>query len=368
MPWRWPFTRRTEDRALWQVGDIPVPATYAGVGVGADSAMRLSTWWGCINLLADCVSTLPLQVFRAGEREPLATLPPLLQQPGANEDLGDFLYMTVASLLSRGNTYGLVSARAGSALMPAQVDLQPADLVTPPVWGQPERRYQIEGQWYEPEDVWHVRAYRMPGSLVGLSPVAYARQAVGLGLAVEKFGAQFFGEGAVPSMVMEVEQRLSPDQATDVYAVWDLRNQGHHRPAIASGGAKVKPITIAPEEAQFLETSKANVATICRYFRVPPEMMGGETAGHMAYSSPEMRSTDLLVFAVRPWLVRLERAISRLLPRNQTAKFNPDAIVRVTLKDRYEAHATGIAAGFLTVNEARELEDLGPLPEGGAAP
>jgi HK97 family phage portal protein len=343
-----------------------MPSTYAGVGVNADSAMRLSTWWGCVNLLADCVSTLPLDVFRAGERTPMATLPPLLQQPGANEDLGDWLYMLMASLLSRGNTYGTITARTGAGLLPAQVDLVPADLVVPPVWGQPERRYQIGGEFYDPADVFHVRAYRMPGSLVGLSPVAYARQAVGLGLAVEKFGAQFFGEGAVPSLVMEVEGRINREDAEVIHAVWDLRHTGHHRPAIASGGAKVKPITIAPEEAQFLETSKANVATICRYFRVPPEMMGGETAGHMAYSSPEMRSTDLLVYAVRPWLVRLERAISRLLPRNQTAKFNPDAIVRVTLKDRYEAHATGIAAGFLTVNEARQLEDLAPLPEGGA--
>jgi HK97 family phage portal protein len=366
MPLQWPFRRRTEDRALWQVGDIPMPSTYAGMGVNADSAMRLSVWWGCINLLADCVSTLPLDVFRAGEPKPMATLPPLLQQPAADADLGDWLYMLMASLLSRGNGYGLVSARTGAGLLPAQVDLQPPDLVVPPTWGQPERRYQIGGQWYEPEDVFHARAYRMPGSLVGLSPVTYARQAIGLGLAAEKFGAKFFGDSAVPSGIFTTEQSVNQEVANTIKARWNNTFGDSREIAVIGNGAKFQPISIAPEESQFLDTPKANVATICRYFRVPPEMVAGETAGHMAYTSPEQRSTDLLVYAIRPWLVRLERAISRLLPRNQTVKFNADAIVRVTLLDRYQAHAAGIQAGFLTINEARELEDLPPLQQGGA--
>jgi HK97 family phage portal protein len=366
MPWQWPFRRRTENRELWQIGDLPMPSTYAGVGVNTDSAMRLSAWWGCINLLSDCVSTLPLDVYRQGDRSPLATLPPLLTQPAADADLGDWLYMLMASLLSRGNGYGTISARSGAGLLPAQVDLAHPDFVVPPAYGQGERRYQVNGEWYEPEDVFHVRAYRMPGSLVGLSPVTYARQAIGLGLAAEKFGAQFFGDSAIPSGVLTSDQDISRDTAEALKARWHARFTDNREIAVLGHGAKFQPITIAPEESQFLESSKANVATICRYFRVPPEMMGGETAGHMAYSSPEMRSTDLLVYAVRPWLVRLERAISTLLPRNQHVRFNPDAIVRVTLLDRYQAHAAGIAAGFLTINEARQLEDLPPLPEGGA--
>jgi len=160
--------------------------------------------------------------------------------------------------------------------------------------------------------------------------------------------------------------QLTRDQADDLREVWGARHTGRHRPAIAAGGAKVKPLSVNPEESQFVDSIKANVATICRFYGVPPEMVAGETAGHMAYTSPEQRSTDLLVYAVRPWLVRLERAISALLPRNQYVRFNPDAIVRVTLLDRYQAHKLGIEAGFLTRNEARALEDMAPLPEGGA--
>jgi HK97 family phage portal protein len=104
------------------------------------------------------------------------------------------------------------------------------------------------------------------------------------------------------------------------------------------------------------------VATICRFYGVPPEMMAGETAGHEAYTSPEMRGTDFLTFTLRPWLLRVERAVTGLLPSTQRAKFNAGGFVRATLRDRYEAHKVGIEAGFLTVNEVRELEDRPPLP------
>jgi HK97 family phage portal protein len=138
--------------------------------------------------------------------------------------------------------------------------------------------------------------------------------------------------------------------------------------AVLGSGAKFQPVTIAPEEAQFVETQKANVSTIARFFGVPPEMVGGETAGHMAYSSPEQRSTDLLVYSVRPWLHRVERAVSALLPRTQEAKFNAGGMVRATLLDRYQAHEIALRAGFLTVNEVRELEDRPPLPAQPARP
>jgi HK97 family phage portal protein len=368
MPWQWPWRRRTEDRQLWNVGDIPMPSTYAGVGVNADSAMRLSAVWACVRLLADCVSTLPVDVYRQGDATPMATLPPLLAQPAADADLCDWLYMLMASLLLRGNGYGNITARTGAGLLPAQVDLAHPDFVVPPnITDPPQQRvYRINGVEYEPADVFHVRAYRMPGSLVGLSPVTYAKQAIGLGLAAEKYGAKFFGDSAIPSGVLTTAESINQTVADTLKERWNFKFQDSREIAVLGHGATFQPITVSPEESQFLDTTKANVATICRFYGVPPEMVAGETAGHMAYTSPEQRSTDLLVYAIRPWLVRLERAISRLLPRNQTVKFNADAIVRVTLLDRYQAHAAGIAAGFLTVNEARQLEDLPPLAQGGA--
>jgi HK97 family phage portal protein len=129
------------------------------------------------------------------------------------------------------------------------------------------------------------------------------------------------------------------------------------------GGVKYVPVSIAPEEAQFIETQKLNAAGICRLYGIPGGMMAGvELAGHEDYSSPEQRATDLLTWTIRPWLHRLERAISTLLPSTQTVKFNPGAYLRPTLRERYEAHRLGIEAGWLLPSEVRALEDLPPVP------
>jgi HK97 family phage portal protein len=136
-------------------------------------------------------------------------------------------------------------------------------------------------------------------------------------------------------------------------------------PCSATGPAS-SPSASPPTSPKFLGTLDANVNAIVRIYGIPPEMIAGTTAGHEAYSSPEMRSADLLNFTVRPWLTRLENAISALLPATQRARFNAGGMVRAALRDRYEAHRIAIEAGFLTVNEVRALEDRGPLPEGGA--
>jgi HK97 family phage portal protein len=365
MPWQWPWTR-THDRDLFNIGSIPLVQSWSGQRVTPDQALRLSTVFGCVRLLADSVSTLPLAVFRDDERDPLP-LPPLLRRPSADHpELSDWLWATMACLLLRGNTWGMISDRTGAALLPSQVDLLDPDQVTvqentdaPPV-------IRVGGREVDRADLWHVKAYPIAGSILGMSPIAYARESVGLGLAAERFASQFFGEGAVPAGVIEADDpRLQQERADQIMAMWQMRHQGHHRPAILAG-AKYRNISVAPNEAQFVDAQRLNVETICRFYGVPSEMMNGPTAGHEAYTSPEMRGTDFLTFTLRPWLLRLERAVSTLLPRAQRAKFNAGGFVRATLKDRYDAHAVAIASGFLTVNEVRELEDRPPLAEGGA--
>jgi HK97 family phage portal protein len=225
-------------------------------------------------------------------------------------------------------------------------------------------QYRLNGEELLPEDVWHVRAYTFPGTVLGLSPVDYARQTIGLGLAAEKFGAQWFGEGSVPAGVLYAQGATSKEAVAKLHAEWMAARRDNRRPAVLSN-VKFEPISVKPEESQFLGTIDANVNAIGRLFGVPPEMIAGTTAGPLAYTSPEMRSLDLLTYTVRGWLVRLENAISALLPSNQFARFNAAGMVRVDLKSRYEAHEVALRAGFLTVNEVRELEDRGPLPDAG---
>jgi HK97 family phage portal protein len=241
------------------------------------------------------------------------------------------------------------------------VDLVHPDRVTVTTSGDGLRVIRINGEEVNPADVFHVKAYPWPGQLEGLSPIAYAREAIGLGLASERYGGQFFGDAAIPSGVLTSDQRIGKEQADQLKARWQQRHKHKRDIAVLGDGARFQPITIAPEEAQFIETQRFNVATICRFYGVPPEAMGGETAGHEAYTSPEQRSTDLLTWTLRPWLYRIERAVSGLLPSTQRAKFNAGALVRATLLDRYQAHKLGIEAGWLLRSEVRELEDRPPV-------
>jgi HK97 family phage portal protein len=363
MPWRWPWNR-THDRALWQVGDAVVPATAAGESVTADRAMHLSTVFGCVGLLADSVSTLPVDVFRDGSRDPIPT-PPLLQRPSADfPELSDWLWAVMASLLLRGNAWGVITDRAGPGLLPAQVDLVDPDAVS--VSNDGRWVVPIGGQEQDRADLFHCRAYPWPGKLEGLSPIAYARESIGLGIAAEKYGARFFGDSGIPSGYLYSEREIRGQESIDkLKAEWNNAHKGRRGTAVLAG-VKYQNLSIAPEEAQFLGTIKANAAAICRIFRVPAGMMAGvELAGREDYSSPEQRATDFLTFTLRPWLHRVERAVSRLLPSTQVAKFNAGGMVRATLLDRYQAHKLAIEGGWLTRNEIRALEDRPPLPEGG---
>jgi HK97 family phage portal protein len=360
--WVWSRVQNREALTFEQLLAEEGRPTAAGESVTVETALRLSTVWGCVRLLADSVSTLPLAVYRGDDRDPIGT-PPLLQRPSADfPELADWLWAVMASLLLRGNAWGVITARAGAGLLASQVDLVHPDRVAVVTNGDGTQTIRINGEPYARADLFHVKAFPWPGSLLGLSPIAYAREAIGLGLGAEKYGGKFFGDAAVPSGVLTSDQRIGDDQAERLKARWEDRHKGKRRIAVLGDGAKFQAITIAPDEAQFIQTQKFSVATICRFYGVPPEMMAGETAGHEAYTSPEMRGTDFLTFTLRPWLTRVERAVSGLLPSTQTAKFNAGGFVRATLRDRYEAHKVAIEAGFLTINEVRELEDRPPLP------
>jgi HK97 family phage portal protein len=358
MPWQWPFKRH--DRALWQIGDMPVASTYAAVPVNPTTALQHSAVWACVNLIAGSISTLPLYAYRRGERDPLPDLPPILRQPSATMNLPDWTYAALQSLLLRGNCYGLIVDRAGAGLLPAQCELLAPDRVAVNV-PNGSVEYRVDGQVVDPASIWHVRAYTSAGSVVGLSPIAHARQSIGLGLAVEKYGAQWFGEGATPSGLLTTDQRLVDKDAADLRERWYARHGGRHQIAVLGGGAKFQPISISPEESQFLETTRANVATVARYFGVQPELIGGESGGSLTYANVEQRALDFLQFGLAPWLVRLEVALSALLSSTTTVKFNAGALVRTDLLTRYQAHESAIRAGWKLRSEVRELEDLPPV-------
>jgi HK97 family phage portal protein len=210
MPWQWPWTRH--DRDLFRIGDIPPSTTYAAVPVNPSTALQHSAVWASVNLIAGSISTLPLAAYRRGERDPLPDLPPILRAPSAGWSLPEFVYALLQSLLLRGNAYGLLVDRAGAGLLPSQVEL----LVPERVQVEANSRiiYRVDGQEVETASIWHVRAFTAPGQVLGLSPIAHARQAIGLGIGAERYAAKFFGQSAIPSGVLTTDQDVNRNGPT----------------------------------------------------------------------------------------------------------------------------------------------------------
>jgi HK97 family phage portal protein len=363
----WPFRRR-EDRSftLEQLLADEQPNTTAGATVTTETAQRLSVVWACIRLIVDAISTMPVDCFRVDSRDPVEPKPSILVTPAAGTTMIDWLAMLLRSVLTSGDTWGLIVDRAGITARPTQIELVAPHRVVVSVNGDRAVVYRLDGREVPRDDLWHFRGYPTPGQITGLSPIAYQAQTIGLALAAEKFGAQFFGDGATPSGVLTSDQRLTRDQAKEMSDAWHQaigsRGGAHRKTAVFGSGTKWEAVSIAPEESQFLETQRFTVQQIARIYGIPPECIGADSGNSMTYSNIETRDLTLLKYAINPWLVRLETALTELVPRGQYVKFNAGALLRTDLKTRYEAHAIGINAGFLTVDEARELEDREPLP------
>jgi HK97 family phage portal protein len=354
------FSRKVETRS-----DFIVPSelldgsrNFADARVNPDQALRLSAVWSCINLLANTISTLPLQAHR---RDGTEFDPPLLSSPGAGWTLPDWLEAIMRSLLLRGNAYGFITARSGPRLSPSQVELVDPDLMSVTVSPDGAVTYRFRGREVDPSDLWHVRAYRYPGSPLGLAPVTYAAESIGLGLSTRRFGQAYFSDGAMPTGVLNIPHMASDDTIELARAKLTQETHGRRQPLIVSGEITWTPLSVNPEQSQFLDSMRFNVTEICRIFGVPAAMVDGQSEDSNTYANLEGRSLHFLQYSLTPWLVRLENAISSLLPRGSFVKFTTGALLKSTTKERYESYQIALAAGFRTVPEIRELEDLPPL-------
>lgn len=334
--------------------------------VSTDQAMRLSAVYACLRLLSEAVSTLPLDVYRnTGGARQFTTRPEYLAFSPPQGNRIDYLSQVMLSLLTDGNAF---------ILTPRNQYGEPVELiVVDPANVKVEReggrvRYRISEKVMDPFELMHIKGMCLPGDVRGVSPISYARETVGLGLAAQDFGRSFFENGALPGAVIETDQALT-DEAASRFREWWYANHGGNgkanRIGVLSGGAKLSKVSIAPDEAQFLETRAFQVPDIARIFGVPPHLIADASNSTSWGSGLAEQNLAFGQFSLRPWIDRIEEAHNRLLTshglRDVFVKLNLDALLRASLKDRYEAYQIGIDAGFLTKNEARSTEDLPPF-------
>lgn len=338
--------------------------------VTVDTALQLSTVWACHNMICDLASMLPVDEFRRVNGIPQSIVPrsALLDEPSLQVDDLTWRFQVFSSLLLRGNTYGLITATAPNGY-PQQIELVDADCVQwiPPrkpggPWSTKLLNQDIE-RWPN-GPLWHVPGRTLAGSPVGLSVISYARERIRLGLSAERFGSDWFDEGAHPSAILSTEQPVDEEQARTIKRRFVQAIRGSREPAVLGAGIKYEAVQVSAEDSQFLATSKANVNDIARFFLVPPEMVGGSSGDSMTYANIEQRFLHLRQITLATWLVRVERALTRLTPKPRYVKFNSDAIVAVDLMTRYRAHDMAIRDGWKSRDDIRHLEDEPPIPDG----
>lgn len=346
---------------VWQGGSTPTTT----------QSMRLSAVFACLRLLSEAVATLPLDTFLrdGGIRRPFRPRPAYLSFDPPQQSRIDFLSMTMLSLLTDGNAY---------VLTPRDRLGVPTDLVVLDPTMVAVRRdngkitYQCQGQTLDPlTDLMHIKGMMLPGHLTGLSPISYARETIELGLAAQRFGSTFFENGALPSAVVQAPGKMSPEAAARFRDTWNAGHQGlgnANRIGVLTEGATLNKISIAPEDAQFLQTRAFQVPDVARIFGVPPHLIADASNSTSWGSGLAEQNLAFGQFSLRPWTERIEDALGRLLTTHGLpqvfARLNLDALLRASIKDRYETYDIGVNAGIDTINECRALEDKPPVPWG----
>lgn len=365
------FFSRREQRSVFPEPPIPRPSaswTFNKVNLAqTETSLQKVAVWAAVDLIASLVSTLPVDVYEgssASRRE--IPKPKLLEDPsGEGYGLIDWTYQYMMALLLRGNSNGRVAERDRIG-NPTQVVLFHPDEVQgyrDLETGLPQ--WRVYGEVVPAEEMWHQRAYTVPGRLMGLSPVQHHATTIGLGIAAARFGKQWFEDGAHPSGILSNEQALNKEQARTAKERFMAALRGTREPVVLGQGWKFQAIQVAPEESQFLETQKYTAAECARlYGPGVPEILGYETGGSMTYANIEQQGLNLLTYALDRWLVRTENMWTSMLPPGQFVKINRAALTRTDLLTRYKAHALSLQNKWTTPNEVRDIEDMPPITGG----
>lgn len=359
-----PSERRNYQADWGDWGGSDSSPTWAGVAVNQSTSLQLLTVYGCVRLISDSISTLPIDVYRKlpdGTATEL-DVPLWIREPTVDLGFPEWCSQVLSSLLLHGNAYIAVTRSTGNAIR----ELVPFDPAKIQVRSDGVRRkvYLVNGVPFGGELV-HIKGLMLPGSDVGLSPLEMARQAIGLGLATMEYGAKFFdGEGNMPG-VIEIPTKAQPEQMSAMAEHWRKKRsrRGKGLPGVLESGATWKPTGVTNEQAQFLATRRYTAAEIAgQLFLLDPSDLGIPVEGtSLTYANLEQRNARRVQVTLLPWIVRIEKAISGLLFNGEQMKFNVEGLLRGDTLTRFQAYQLGAQIGVLTIDEMRSLENLEPL-------
>lgn len=361
--------------------------TSSGKYVTERSAMQMTAVYCCVRILSEAVASLPLQFYRYtddGGKEKAVEHPLyFLLHDEPNPEMTSFIFREtlMTHLLLWGNAYSQI-IRNGKGEVVALYPLMPDRMkVDRDEHGRLYYEYtvydsdDVDGRKgtnkvgrtvrLQPHDVLHIPGLGFDG-LVGYSPIAMAKNAIGLAIATEEYGSKFFANGAAPSGVLEHPGTIKdPSRIRESWQATFGGSGNANKVAVLEEGMKYTPISISPEQAQFLETRKFQIDEIARIFRVPPHMIGDLEKS--SFNNIEQQSLEFVKYTLDPWVSRWEQAMVRALLTSEEKKkyffkFNVDGLLRGDYQSRMNGYATARQNGWMSANDIRELENLDRIP------
>ncbi len=354
----------------------------AGKHVNERTAMQTSAVYACVRVISESVASLPLHLYKydehGGKEKAIKHSLYYLLHDAPNPEMTAYSFFETAltHLLLWGNFYSQIirnGKREIVALYPLLPDRMRVDRDSK---GQLYYEYTVSKDdapinkgssvILHPDDVLHVPGLSFDG-LVGYSPIAMAKNAIGLGIAAEEYGSKFFANGAAPSGVLEHPGILKdPAKIRDSWTATFGGSSNSNKIAVLEEGMKYTPISINPSEAQFLETRAYQLRDICRIYAVPPHLVAD--LERSTFSNIEHQSLEYVIYTLRPWLTRLEQSMSKRLLNDEEKgsyiiKFNVDGLLRGDYQSRMQGYAIARQNGWMSANDIRELENLDRIPE-----
>lgn len=356
--------------------------TTAGKHVTERSAMQITAVYSCVRILSEAIASLPLHLYRyadSGSKEkaidhPLYTI--IHDEP--NPELTSFAFREalMTHLLLWGNAYAQI-IRNGKGEVVALYPLMPNRMtVDRDENGKLYYEYQtsddevhtIKGSLVRlsPKNVLHIPGLGFDG-LVGYSPIAMAKNSIGMTMAAEEYGAKFFANGATPGGILEHPGVVKdPERVRESWNSAFGGSANSNKVAVLEEGMHYTPISISPEQAQFLETRKFQIDEIARIFRIPPHMIGDLEKS--SFNNIEQQSLEFVKYTLDPWVCRWEQSMRKALlsddeKKRYFFKFNVDGLLRGDYESRMNGYATARQNGWMSANDIRELENLNRIPK-----
>lgn len=374
---------KPQDSYLFSSAPFLFGRSISGVNVNETTAMQVSAVYACVRILAESIAALPLHVYEyknGGGKERVPNHPLyFILHDAPNPEMTSFTFREImmTHLLLYGNCYAHIIRDRGRQncvaglypLIPNRMQVERDDngaiiyRYTPTL---AEGRFKKTATVMLPrEEVLHIPALGFDG-LIGFSPIAMARNAIGVAIACEEFGAKFFENDARPSGILKHPGTIkNPDKLKESWQS-SFSGANHGKTAVLEEGVEYETISIPPDDAQFLDTRKFQLNEIARIFRVPPHMIAD--LDRATFSNIEHLSLEFVKFSLNPWVIRWEQGLckSLLLPNERGkffVKFNVDGLMRGDYHSRMTGYATARQNGWLSANDIREMEDLNPISE-----